>query len=641
MANTRKRVITPDDGIDEVLAELLDVRKDILESLVVADPLIQEVHPRFLESARNLLHYLALRRRDLRSLQQRLAAIGPASLGQAESHVLATLDALIRIFNRQKGRNWTQPAGELPSIGFTRGQELLQAHTEELLGGNAHGRSVRIMVTMPSEAAHDYTLVHSLLEQGMDCMRINCAHDDAGAWLKMIENLRRAEKAMKRKCRVVMDLAGPKLRTGPLEPGAVVVRLRPHRDDYGRQTAPARIWLTAAESPETPPSPADAVLPVARAWLSGLVRSDVINFLDARESPRDFRIVDVTERGCWAEIHKSAYIIPGTELRADRPRVGKTTVFPFSAKENFIFLSQGDHLIVTRDQQPGRQATFDSSGAILTPAVIGCTIPEVFEDVRSGESIWFDDGKIGGVIEKVEPGRVFVRITQARLRGEKLRGDKGINLPESNLRLAAMTDKDIEDLSFVVGHADIVELSFANNVRDVIMLQQHLARLGKKQPAIVLKIETRRAFDNLPEMLLMAMRAPCCGVMIARGDLAVECGFERLAEVQEEILWICEAAHVPVIWATQVLETLAKEGQPSRAEITDAAMGQRAECVMLNKGPHVISAVRVLDDILRRMQSHQTKKRDILRELHLAHGFLSESRPATPGKAPSKKTTAG
>ncbi len=641
MATARSRVTTPADAIEEVLTELLAIRKDMLESTVLAAPMIQEVHPRFLESARNLLHYLALRRRDLRHLQQRLAVIGPASLGQSESHVLATLDALLMILNRMKDKSWMPPAHELPPIGFTRGQELLREHTEDLLGGNTHGRSVRIMVTMPSEAAHDYTLVHSLLEQGMDCMRINCAHDDAGAWLKMIENLRRAEKAMKRKCRVVMDLAGPKLRTGPLEPGAVVARIRPHRDDYGRQTAPARLWLTAAESPETPPSPADAVLPVARAWLSGLVRSDVIHFFDARQSPREFRVVDVTERGCWAEIHKSAYIIPGTELKADRSRVGKTKVFPFSAKENFIFLNLGDHLIVTRDQQAGRQATFDSAGDILTPAVIGCTIPEVFEDVRSGESIWFDDGKIGGVVEKVESGRVFVRITQARLRGEKLRGDKGINLPESNLRLAAMTDKDIEDLSFVVEHADIVELSFANTVRDVIMLQEHLARLGKKQPAIVLKIETRRAFDNLPEMVLMAMRAPCCGVMIARGDLAVECGFERLAEVQEEILWICEAAHVPVIWATQVLETLAKEGQPSRAEITDAAMGQRAECVMLNKGPHVISAVRVLDDILRRMQAHQTKKRDILRELHLAHGLLSASRPGTSGKGVNKKPAVG
>ncbi len=66
----------------------------------------------------------------------------------------------------------------------------------------------------------------------------------------------------------------------------------------------------------------------------------------------------------------------------------------------------------------------------------------------------------------------------------------------------------------------------------------------------------------------------------------MECGYQRLAEVQEEILWICEAAHVPVIWATQVLETLAKKGMPSRSEITDAAMGERAECVMLNKGPY-------------------------------------------------------
>jgi pyruvate kinase len=171
-----------------------------------------------------------------------------------------------------------------------------------------------------------------------------------------------------------------------------------------------------------------------------------------------------------------------------------------------------------------------------------------------------------------------------------------------------------------------VGLSFANTAHDVELLLQQLESLGKHPPAIVLKIETRRGFENLPHMLLTAMRAPCCGVMIARGDLAVECGFERLSEVQEEILWICEAAHVPVIWATQVLETLAKEGMPSRAEITDAAMGHRAECVMLNKGPHVLSAVLALDDILRRMQAHQTKKRAMLRELRLAH-----SPPVTSG----------
>jgi len=113
-------------------------------------------------------------------------------------------------------------------------------------------------------------------------------------------------------------------------------------------------------------------------------------------------------------------------------------------------------------------------------------------------------------------------------------------------------------------------------------------------------------------------------VMIARGDLAVECGFDRMAEVQEEILWICEAAHTPVIWATQVLESLAKTGLPSRAEVTDAAMSERAECVMLNKGPYIREAVKTLDNILRRMQAHQTKKRAMLRPLQVAQPMLAE-----------------
>jgi pyruvate kinase len=104
--------------------------------------------------------------------------------------------------------------------------------------------------------------------------------------------------------------------------------------------------------------------------------------------------------------------------------------------------------------------------------------------------------------------------------------------------------------------------------------------------------------------------------MIARGDLAVEVGYERLAEIQEEILWLCEAAHVPVIWATQVLETLVKKGIPSRAEMTDAAMGERAECVMLNKGPYIAEAVTILDDVLQRMQAHQIKKSPQLRALN-------------------------
>ena len=106
--------------------------------------------------------------------------------------------------------------------------------------------------------------------------------------------------------------------------------------------------------------------------------------------------------------------------------------------------------------------------------------------------------------------------------------------------------------------------------------------------------------------------------MVARGDLAVEVGFERLAEVQEEILWLCEAAHIPVIWATQVLENMAKSGRPSRAEVSDAAMSGRAECVMLNKGPYIDEAVRFLAGVLERMEAHQSKRRNMMRRLAIS-----------------------
>ncbi|MEL6325669.1 MAG: pyruvate kinase, partial [Cyanobacteria bacterium J06626_23] len=127
-----------------------------------------------------------------------------------------------------------------------------------------------------------------------------------------------------------------------------------------------------------------------------------------------------------------------------------------------------------------------------------------------------------------------------------------------------------------------------------------------------------------PELIVNAAGRQPFGVMIARGDLAVEIGYQRLAEMQEEILWICEAAHVPVIWATQVLENLVKTGTPSRAEMTDAAMSERAECVMLNKGPYITDAVKILDDVLTRMQAHQLKKTPQLRALQSWQPFVLE-----------------
>lgn len=606
--------------------QLVAIRSDMVSLANSFEKFLTEIDPNYQKSAQNLLHYLTFRCRDLRALQVKLARLGLSSLGRAESHVLATVDAVVKTLCHAMGKPWHSP--EPASIDFSVGRRLLEEHKEALLGRSPAEHHVHIMVTMPSEAADDYTLVHELVKSGMNCMRINCAHDDISAWSRMIEHLRRAERATQRSCRLLMDLAGPKLRTGMLEPGERVIKVRPVRDLLGCVVRPARVWLSSL--PIASPTPSDASLPVSQYWLSKLKVGDKIEFQDVRGATRRLKILDVTKDGCWAETKKTAYIVPGTILSCrsiDGDQKGEVSVGGFLPHENPILLRQGDLLILSADVELGRPATLDSSGQVLSPATIGCTLPEIIKDLRAGERVWLDDGKIGGFIEKVKGGRAYIRISECKEKGGKLRGDKGINLPDSRLRLPALTNKDIKDLEFIVQQADMVALSFANSADDVKLLQQHLtsisSQLGSKsKPAIVLKIETKRGFENLPAMLLAAMAAPCCGVMIARGDLAVECGFERLAEVQEEILWLCEAAHVPVIWATQVLESLAKEGLPSRAEISDAAMGTRAECVMLNKGPHIIEAVKALSDILRRMQGHQSKKSSMLRQLNLAQTFL-------------------
>jgi pyruvate kinase len=242
----------------------------------------------------------------------------------------------------------------------------------------------------------------------------------------------------------------------------------------------------------------------------------------------------------------------------------------------------------------------------------------VLDDVHAGDRVFFDDGKIGGTVEVIDAEGAHCRITRARPKGSVLRADKGINLPDSSLRLPALGAKDRADLMQVVRLADIVALSFVQRPEDVAEIEEELARLEARDIGLVLKIETRRGFAELPNILLAAIGARPLGVMIARGDMAVECGYERLAEIQEEMLWLCESAHVPVIWATEVLDRLSRKGLPTRAEITDAAMSERAECVMLNKGPYVLEAISLLDRILRRMEGHQYKKIATLRPLAVA-----------------------
>ena len=431
----------------------------------------------------NLSHYIALRGRDLTDLQYRLAARGLSSLGRSESQVAQALDTLIATLRRLTGDS----GAAYPAAGAQAGAAELEAETDRLFGRRQRGGPrARVMATLPTEAGTEPELVDNLVAAGMDCARINCAHDDAEMWGQMIENVREAAARLDRPCRVLMDIAGPKCR---------ILRVK----------APPKIRLA---------------------------RGDRVVLVD--------------------------------ELR-------EKTKEPIAFSLNF---------------------------------------PELVDQLVVGSEVFIDDGKAAARVVAKAAGRAEVEVYAAREKGVRLKPGKGVNFPSTELDLPPLTSKDFRDLDFIAEHADLVGFSFVQRVDDIELLQDHLvARAPKREPhGLVLKIETPLAVRNLPTLILQAARHNPTAVMIARGDLAVELGFARLTEMQEEILWLCEAAHTPVVWATQVLDAYVRDGVASRAEMTDAAMAQGAECVMLNKGPYLAEGVAFLRDVLARMDRHRAKK---------------------------------
>lgn len=597
-----------------------------------ARQLMAEWEPRlvrrgFYSAAENLAAYIILRRHDLRALQAQLARYGLSSLGRLEGHVLPALDTVIQALRLILGK----------PVDGNRAKKLLKAmdhqpelarHTAALLGPPPTNRQTRIMVTLPTEAATDPAFVRELVVRGMDCARINCAHDDAETWIRMAQNVRAAAQQTGRPCRVLMDLAGPRVRTGPVKAGPAVLHVKPKRDNLGRVIAPARVMLDAGGGLGLP-ARRDAlgrVLParvaVPSAWLVGLVPGDRIHFVDARGRTRQLTVrLRLNPQEVLADGETGFYLTPGTRLIRERRGLEEDGSLEaecgmIEPEPVDIRVRSGEYLYLTRAPIPGEPAQSPEGDQGPTFAHIVCLPAEVFDSLSEGESVLIDEGRIAARIEHLDRDGALLRIVRTRPEGEKLHAEKGVNFPDSTLRLPALTPKDLEDLDVVVRHADLVGYSFVQSGEDMDHLVEALAVRGGSHLGIVAKIETRQAVHNLPEIIVHGAGRHPLGVMIARGDLAVEIGYERLAEIQEELLWLCEAAHVPVIWATQVLESLVKRGLPSRAEVTDAAMAERAECVMINKGPFVLDAIALLDDVVKRMQAHQQKKTARLRALH-------------------------
>lgn len=486
----------PDD-MSALYADLISLREEVAaEAGGLLAELLQGTDLEAGEMRRvlNLVHYLALRRRDLRPLQRRLMVQGLSSLGRLESRVLPTLDAVLATIAPHVEK--TAPNPRPTEETFFYGETGLAIEAERLLGATPAHRRGRIMVTLPTEAATSPEFTEDLVRKGMNIARINCAHDDPECWLAMASHSRAAGAKLGVPVKILMDIAGPKIRT-------------------------------------------EKVLPEKKAKLQ-----------------------------------------------------------------------LGDLLRLVAEGEP-----------FLDDEVKACasvSLPEIVTRLSIGDRVRYDDGKLEGIVEALTRGEAIIRVNRCKTGGTKLKAEKGLNLPDTVLGLSPLTTKDVTDLATVVNCADMIGYSFVSQPEDIELLEAALSKLPPRTTplGLVAKIEQPQAVHNLPALIATACRhRRPFGVMIARGDLAAELGFERVAEMQEEILWICESASVPTIWATQVLEDLVKDGLPSRGEMTDAAMAARAECVMLNKGPAVAEAVELLDYLLAKMDEHMFKKTPMLRAL--------------------------
>lgn len=589
-------------GIESIRALLASIRDDaIARESKYADELAS-VRPEFREGARNLIHYLALRNADTEQLRTALRRLGLYSLAHAERNVLGSLEAVLRAIDAlTRGE---AVASEVLEEAIRTRNPSAEMHRQAILGPAPADRDVSIMVTLPTEAAHNRVLVDEMLAAGMNLARINCAHDDAATWKRMIDNVRAATAESGTECRVIMDLTGPKLRTGELRAGPRVMHIRPKRDPMGRVIAPRRVRLIPDDALRR--GTKAAVIPVPGECIELARENDEIRFRDTRGKKRRLSVVEKDDKGLVLETWQGAYIATGAKLTLVRNDAGEKLKFrvgELPCVEQPLLLRKGDTLIIHADSRPGEPAREDDEGNIVEPAHIACQQPEVFAFLSPGESISLNDGKIAGTIREVSDDEISVEIRKAKPAGSRLRAHRGMNFPQSDIRLAGLTVTDKANLEFIAEHADAVSLSFVRKPADIDVLHSELERLSADQLGLIIKVETRKGFKRLPRIILAAMRRYPVAVMIARGDLAVEGGWTHLAEMQKEILWICDAARVPVMWATQVLEQEAKKGLPSRAEITDAAESQLADCVMLNKGPHILAAIRTLDSILRGMQT--------------------------------------
>lgn len=590
----------------------------------------------------------ALRKNDIESIQIDLAENGLSSLGRLENSVLLSIEQVLKHFGYT-------PSDDpyLTKISYEDAHSILTNRSKLLLGTSPKERNTKIMATIDIDTAYQPQLLEELLKNGMDIARINCAYNATQEWKIIIDAIRNAENRLNqreqdlgKRCVMVMDLAGPKIRIGNMKLEYRPLKITVPKDINGNPLRVIEGFLDCeadyTEKIRLPGDNSSFIISVSangKNQIGALNIGEKISFIDFRGRSRSMRVLErITESKVRVGIDKTIYLQEGIVLYhkfiLDAPVSPLNDKYAISNTENGV--NEKSNLVIGTIKPRPMEIKVNTSYKLLLykgniegyldndnkTAVIGCTMPEILEKVKIGDRVLIDDGKIGSIVSSINKDYLELKITYPYNMPGIIKSNKGLNFPDSDLNLSAITHEDLENLKIITKYADAVAMSFVNSHNDISLLGKELLPLGCSDFGIIAKIETRNAVYNLSRIIIEGLTNSKFGILIARGDLAAEIGYENLSLIQEDILCICEAAHVPVILATQFLENLSKNGLPTRAEIIDASKGQRADCVMLNKGKYIIDAVKILSLLLKTEERNYIKKRQIFREFIEQYGIF-------------------
>lgn len=258
-----------------------------------------------------------------------------------------------------------------------------------------------------------------------------------------------------------------------------------------------------------------------------------------------------------------------------------------------LLLTKGDTIIIT------------NMNVACKPGIISVNYEHFAEDIKAGEQILLDDGKI--LLQAIETDNKE-QVKAHVIQGGTLTSGKGVNLPETQLKLPSLSEKDLDDLDFIMG-MDVhwIALSFVRSANDILILRKRIQNYNKSNPPrIIAKIEKPEAVKNAVEIINAAD-----AIMVARGDLGVEIPIEKLPVIQKQLIHLSGAASQPVIVATQMMEGMIENLRPTRAEVTDVANSviDGADAVMLSGetsiGKYPVETVETMNRILIDVETYE------------------------------------